>query len=480
VHTHFFARPHASYVSRRDFLGQAGAGFGMVALSSLLAERTATAQAPNPLAPRPPHFAAKAKSVIWLFMNGGPSHVDTWDYKPDLVHRDGQTVQGFDRFTGFFADQVGPIMRSPYRFQRHGQCGHYVSEIFPNMARHVDKMAFIHSMWTDSNNHSPALMKVNTGATRMGYPCLGSWVTYGLGSESQNLPSFVVMYDTLGRGLPKGYAQNWGAGFLPSIFQGTALKPQGAPIDNLYRPVDLSDEQQRNQLDLFRRLNRRQIADRPGDTELAARVETFELAYRMQMTAPEALDFNREPELIQRLYGIDNPDTKAWGERCLIARRLVERGVRFVQIPCGNQHWDHHGGIEKALPLRCKQSDRPTAALVKDLKQRGLLNTTLVHWGGEMGRLPVIQNEKNIGRDHNTYGFSVWLAGGGLKAGHIHGATDEFGHKAVENIVNHYDFHATLLHLFGLEQERLTFQRASGLGSLIDGQPARVVTELLA
>src|SRR5262249_28697721 len=271
----FAPPPPQLYASRRQFLQRVGGGFGLVALAGLLEQdkllaREDPASPTNPLAPRPGHFAAKAKSVIWLFMNGGPSHGDTWDYKPELERRHGQELAGFDRNTGFFRDQVGPIMRSPFRFRRHGQSGAWVSDIFPNMARHVDKMAFIHSCWTDSNNHSPALMKINTGMTRMGFPCVGSWVTYGLGTVSQNLPAFVVMYDTAGRGLPKGYAQNWGAGFLPSIFQGTALKPQGAPIDNLYRPAGMTDAQQRNQLDFLQRLNRRRLEQTPGDSELAA------------------------------------------------------------------------------------------------------------------------------------------------------------------------------------------------------------------
>src|ERR1051325_3305583 len=300
-----FAPPHPMYASRREFLSRVGGGFGTLALTGLLQQEGALAQwrgpdPARPLAPRSGHHPAKAKNIIWLFINGGPSHVDTWDYKPELQRRDGQELAGFDRNTGFFRDQVGPIMRSPFRFRQHGQCGKYVSDIFPNLARHVDKMAFIHSCWTDSNNHSPALLKINTGFTRMGFPCAGSWVTYGLGSESQNLPAFVVMYDTLGRGLPKGYSQNWGAGFLPSIYQGTALKPQGAPIDNLLRPSDLTDQQQRNQLDLMARLNRRQLSPLPpggrgaggeGD-ELAARIETFKLAHPMQIAAPEETDLH--------------------------------------------------------------------------------------------------------------------------------------------------------------------------------------------
>lgn len=480
MHPHFFAPPHVKYSTRRDFLARAGAGFGMLAAASLLQE--AQGQAPNPLAARPPHFPAKAKSVIWLFMNGGPSHVDTWDYKPELLRRDGQALEGFDPTTGFFAGQVGPIMKSPYRFQRHGQSGHYVSEIFPNMARHVDKMAFIHSMWTDSNNHSPALMKVNTGSTRMGMPCMGSWVTYGLGSESRNLPAFVVMYDTLGRGLPKGYAQNWGAGFLPSIFQGTALKPQGAPIDNLFRPTELTDRQQRNQLDLFRRLSDRQVAQHPGETEFAARVESFELAYRMQMAAPEALDVNLEPQPIQRLYGLDNPRCTHFAKQCLMARRLVERGVRFVQIYSGGEEnersWDGHQNIIANHSGFAGETDVPIAGLLTDLEQRGLLDETLVIWGGEFGRLPLVQRG-GTGRDHNPHAFTVWLAGAGVKRGVSHGASDDIGHRAVENRVSIHDLHATVLHLLGLDHTRLTF-RYSGRDFRLTDVHGAVVDEVLA
>jgi hypothetical protein len=413
----------------------------------------------NPLLPRPAHFPAKAKSVIWLFINGGPSHVDTWDYKPELARRDGQELPDFDRFTGFFANQVGPIMKSPFQFARHGQSGKWVSSIFPNLARHVDKMAFIHSCWTDSNNHSPALLKMNTGMTRMGFPCVGSWVTYGLGSESQNLPAFVVMYDTLGRGLPKGYAQNWGAGFLPSIFQGTALKPQGAPIDNLYRPGDLNDVQQRNQLDLLARLNRRQLVHRPEESELSARIETFELAYRMQLAAPEALDVSRETAQTHHLYGIDHPKCGHFAKQCLMARRLVERGVRFVQIYSGGEEnersWDGHQNIAANHTGFAAETDQPIAALLEDLQRRGLLEETLVIWGGEFGRLPIVQ-KGGTGRDHNPHAFTVWLAGAGVKAGYSHGATDEIGHRAVEDRVSVHDLHATILHLLGIDHLKLT------------------------
>ncbi len=399
-----------------------------------------------------------------------------------MARRDGQELAGFDRNTGFFRDQVGPIMKSPFRFQRHGQCGAWVSELFPNMARHVDKMALLHSCWTDSNNHSPALMKINTGSTRMGFPCLGSWLTYGLGSESQNLPAFVVMYDTLGRGLPKGYSQNWGAGFLPSIFQGTALKPQGAPIDNLYRPQELSDQQQRSQLDLLARLNRRQLAQRPGDTELAARIETFELAYRMQLAAPEALDIERETAATRRLYGIDNPRCSHFAKQCLMARRLVERGVRCVQLYSGGEEnersWDGHMNIQANHTGFAGETDIPIAALLTDLESRGLLESTLVVWGGEFGRLPLVQRG-GTGRDHNPHAFTVWLAGGGVKGGTLYGATDEIGHRAVEQRVSVHDLHATILHLLGIDHLRLTY-RDQGRDFRLTDVSGEVVHDVIA
>lgn len=308
--SHHFADPLPP--SRREFLRRSGQGFGLLGLSALLQQEGMTVQAAtpeslDPLAPRTGHFSTPARSVIWLFMNGGPSQVDTWDYKPELEKQDGKELEGFDPNTGFFNGAVGPLMKSPYKFARHGESGAWVSEIFPNMARHVDKMAFLYSCWTDSNNHSPALFKINTGMARQGFPCVGSWLTYGLGSESRNLPAFVAMYDTLGRGVPKGHAQNWGSGFLPSVYQGTALKPQGDPIDNLRRPEDLTGDQQRSQLDLLASLNRKHLDRHGRESELAARIESFELAYRMQMAAPEVLDLTQETDATQKLYGLDNP-----------------------------------------------------------------------------------------------------------------------------------------------------------------------------
>ncbi|HEY2840444.1 MAG TPA: DUF1501 domain-containing protein [Pirellulales bacterium] len=464
-----FATPATAYRSRRDFLRTAGGGMGLLALAGLLdaqAAAGATASSPiakpaiNPLAPHASHFPAKAQSVIWLFMNGGPSQVDTWQYKPELEKRDGQELPGFDKNTGFFVEQVGPLMKSPFKFAQHGECGAWASEIFPNMARHVDDMAFMYGCFTETNNHSPALFQVNTGFSRMGFPSVGAWVTYGLGSVSQNLPAFVVMYDTLGRGLPKGYAQNWGAGFLPGIYQGTALNAQGAPIENLARADGVTDAEQRSQLALLNRLNRHHYEKNPAETELAARIESFELAYRMQMAAPEALDVESEPANIQRLYGLDNPKCKHFARQCLTARRMIERGVRCVQIYSGGteneKSWDGHSNIADNHRGFAGETDVPIAGLLADLKQRGLMDSTLVVWNGEFGRLPIVQ-KGGTGRDHNPHAFTTWMAGAGVKGGTLHGSTDDFGHKAVTGRVSINDLHATILHLLGMDHTKLTY-----------------------
>jgi len=463
---------HRGFTSRRDFLTRAGSGCGMLALASLLdqqgllAATTAAPAAPqlnrlNPLASRKPHFPAKAKSVIWIFKNGGPSQVDTWDYKPELAKQDGKELEGFDKNTGFFTAQVGPLMKSPFKFAQHGQSGAWVSEIFPNLARHVDDMAFIHSCYTETNNHSPALFQINTGMSRMGFPCMGAWITYGLGTENQSLPAFVVMYDTLGRGLPKGHAQNWGAGFLPTVFQGTALNAQGAPINNLERDPAMTDAQQRAQLDLVNRLNRRYLEQNPHEAELAARIESFELAYRMQQVAPEVLDVNRETPETQKLYGLDNPKCAHFAKQALMARRLVESGVRFVQIYSGGMEnersWDGHKDIVANHRGFGLETDVPISALLTDLKQRGLLDSTLVVCNGEFGRLPIVQ-KGGTGRDHNPHAFTTWFAGGGVKGGMHYGETDDVGHKAVIDRVSVNDLHATILHLLGMDHERLTYK----------------------
>lgn len=447
-------------------LAQCGAGAGWLGLSSLLADEQGLAAESvmniDPMAPRAPHFEASAKAVIWLFINGGPSQVDTWDYKPELEKQDGKELQGFDQFTGFFSKQVGPLMKSPFKFQQYGESGKWVSELFPHLSQHVDKMAFVHSAYAKSNNHSPALFMANTGFTQMGYPCVGSWATYGLGSESRELPAFVVMSDPKGRGQPKGHSQNWGAGFLPSVYQGTWLKPNGDPIDNLNRPSGLNASRQRNQLDLLAQLNQLHQDANPGEKELAARIESFELAYRMQSAAPEALNIDAEPAHIQAAYGIDNDRCSHFAKQCLTARRMVERGVRFVQIYSGgmeNQRsWDGHNDIEGNHRQFAGETDQPIAALLQDLAQRGLLDSTLVIWGGEFGRLPVSQKSAKPGRDHNPHAMAYWLAGGGTRGGTSFGATDEIGHKAAEDRVNLHDLHATILHLMGLNHTQLTFR----------------------
>jgi hypothetical protein len=482
-------RPAMPSMSRRQLLRRAGLGFGMIGLAGMLAdEGLLTSPAPaaqrpgNPLASKQPHFTAEAKSIIWLFMNGGPSQVDTWDYKPELEKRHGQELKGFDKNTGFFTANVGPVMKSPFKFAQHGQSGTWVSEIFPHMARHVDKMAFLYSCFTESNNHSPALFMVNTGMPKMGFPCLGSWVTYGLGTESHNLPAFVVMSDPKGRGLPKGHAQNWGSGFLPSIYQGTWLSPTGEPIDNLTRPADMTPAAQRAQLELLAKLNKQHLEKHAGDAELAARIESFELAYRMQLAAPDAVDIDKEPQHIHKLYGVDRKECAHFAKQCLIARRLVERGVRCVQIYSGGMEnelsWDGHANIVANHTGFAAESDQPIAALLADLEQRGLLSQTLVVWGGEFGRLPIVQTG-GTGRDHNPHAFTVWLAGGGAKGGAHHGATDEIGHKAVQDRVSINDLHATLLHLLGINHERLTY-RYNGRDFRLTDVAGKVVRPVLA
>jgi hypothetical protein len=471
--------------SRRHFLAQQSMGIGGLALAWLFSRDAARGAPLKPtlekptydLLPKQPGREPKARAMISIFMQGGPSHVDLFDPKPELTKRHLENYTGDIKYDNA-AEASAKLFGSPWKFAPRGNCGMELSELLPGLAEVADDITLVRSMHTGVNNHGQSINALNNGRSTTGRPVLGSWLTYALGTENESLPAYVVLSDPTG--LPVLGVDNWTCGWLPSLYQGTVVRSQEPRILNLDPPPQVTPRAQERFLNYLQQLNQEHLRERPGEDDLAARIASYELAARMQTAAKEALDIGQETSQTQRMYGIDNPQTAAWGSRCLIARRLVERGVRFVQIPCGNQHWDHHGGIQKSLPLRCQQSDQPTAALVKDLKRLGLLETTLVHWGGEMGRLPVVQNEKNIGRDHNTYGFSIWLAGGGIKAGYVHGATDEVGHKAVENVVNHYDFHATLLHLFGLDHEQVTFQRASGVGSLIDGQPARVVKELLA
>lgn len=483
-------QPFGAELNRREFLQRSGSGFGALALGALLGEtpaRAATVAHPafgrNPLAAHPSHFPARAKSVIWLFMNGGQSQVDTWDYKPELAKWDGKEFEGFDKNTGFFTEQVGPLMKSPFAFRQFGRSGTWVSEIFPKLAGHVDDMALIHSCFTATNNHSPALFQMNTGMSRMGFPCLGSWTTYGLGSESENLPAFIVMYDTLGRGVPKGHSQNWGAGFLPGVFQGTALNAQGSPIDNLERDPRMSDSQQRSQLDFINQLNHRFLDNGREEPELRARIESFELAYRMQMAAPEALDISGESESTRTLYGVDDQRCAHFARQCLMARRLVERGTRFIQVYSGGmaneRSWDGHVDIAGNHRQFAGETDTPIAGLLTDLKQRGLLDSTLVLCAGEFGRLPLSQKSAKPGRDHNPHAFTTWMAGGGVRGGVHHGQTDELGHKAVVDRVSINDLHATILHLMGMDHEKLVY-RHNGRDFRLTDVAGEVIRKIIA
>ena len=440
--------------SRRDFLRRAGAGFGTLALASLLQQESLPGAESDSLAPRPGHFPARAKSVIWLFMEGGPSGFDLFDPKPELTRKSGQRIAIATHF-----GNPGPLLKSPYAFKQHGQCGAWVCEKYPNVATHVDEIAFLKSMHTESANHAPAMYQMNTGIPRPGFPSAGSWISYGLGSENRDLPGFLV----LAGGVNKGGPNNWGAGFLPSTHQGTLLRSKGQPILNLGRPGTVSRDDQRAMLDLAGDLNREHLSTHAGEADLGARIESFELAYRMQVEAPEAIHFAAESDETKRLYGVDRGNT--FGEKCLLARRLVERGVRFVQV-YSNDEWDAHGNLKENHDARCAETDVPIAGLLTDLKRRGLLDETLVIWGGEFGRMPV--SEGGAGRDHNPNGFVAWMAGAGIKGGTSHGETDEIGYKAATNPTSVPDLHATILHLMGLDHTRLTYKHNGRMYRLTD------------
>ena len=458
-----------------------------IALAGLLGEDGLLAEPLKPdlepekfdLLPKRPPAPPRAKAMISLFMQGGPSQVDLLDPKPILNQLDGQKFPGDIKYDNA-AQASSKILGSPWKFQKHGECGTDVSELLPHLAGVVDDIVVVRSVHSGVNNHGQAIHALNTGRTQRGRPVLGSWLTYALGAESQNLPAYVAMTDP--QGLPVEGVLNWSNGWLPSLFQGTVVRPREPRILNLEPTAELRGDVQREYLTYLQELNKRHLDERPGETDLAARIANYELAARMQTSAREALDIGQETQATHKLYGLDNPATQEYGARCLIARRLVERGVRFVQVFTRNQFWDHHGSIRTSLPAACQKTDQPAAALVADLKQRGMLDTTIVHWGGEMGRLPVIQNDAgpaSVGRDHNTYGFSMWLAGGGFRRGGAFGETDEFGHRAIRDVVNHYDYHATLLHLFGLDPARLIYHRNGRQETLLDGQPGTVVQGIL-
>jgi hypothetical protein len=449
--------------TRRDFLTRAGGGFGALALAYLLQKEgvpdTAVHAAElkglaNPLAPRPAHFSARAKSVIWLFMDGGPSHLDLFDPKPELDQLAGQPLpESYGRPITSMGTAGNGLLATRRKFRQYGQSGIPVSDWYPNVAQHVDDMTIVRSCWADGLNHVGSVTQMNTGSILAGRPSLGAWVSYGLGSENENLPAFVVLLDA---GEPPGGPRQWGTGFLPATYQGTQFRGGATPILHLDPPAQVDTKQQRSKLDFLAELNRRHAAARPEDTELAARIAAYELAYRMQAAAPEAVDLSQETEETKELYGLSDKRTEKFGRNCLLARRLVERGVRFVQLYCGSgSGWDAHTDIEGNHSKWCAASDKPIAGLLSDLTRRGLLADTLVIWGGEFGRTPM--SEKNNGRDHNPYGFTIWLAGGGVKGGQIIGATDPLGLRAVENRIHVHDIHATILHLMGLDHLNLTY-----------------------
>ena len=480
----FPALPHMrNAASRREFLERAGVGFGSLALQFMLAQeaeadavRSGTKNL-NPLAPKPPMFATKAKSVIFLFMYGGPSQVDTFDPKPELTKYDGKTLKTALANVGevktFGGGNNAPLMRSPFKFQKYGKSGIEVSELFPNLSTCVDDMCFLRSVYGDSNNHAPALFEMNTGSILQGYPSVGSWITYGLGTVNQDLPAYVVMTDH--RGGPIGGAPNWSSGFMPATYQGTVFRPEGTPILDLSPGKTVTAEEQRTSLDLLNKLNQEHALSHPGDTNLEARIAAYELAYRMQAHAPEVVDIKGETEETRGLYGLDNERTEKFGRKCLLARRLVERGVRFVQVYSGGGHgddtWDAHGNIVGNHGKHAGDTDKPIAGLLKDLKRRGLLENTLVVWGGEFGRMPITQG--GAGRDHNPGVQTVWMAGGGVKGGTVIGSSDEVGYKAGEDPYHLRDLHATILHAMGLNHERLTylyngrFQRLTGTAGTV-------------
>lgn len=456
-------KPHVdlNISNRREFLNKCGSGFGMLALADmlnqqkLLADDAQPAVYQNPMTPRPGHFAPKAKSVIFLFLYGGPSGFDLFDYKPELQKNDGKTIS--QKIETFNANS-GRLMASPYSFKQYGESGAWVSEKHPAIAECVDDIAFIKSCYCESNNHAPAMFQMNSGMIRVGFPSVGAWVTYGLGTENQDLPGYIVMYDH--RGGPIGGPQNWGAGFLPSSYQATPFRSEGTPILDLQTPLEITREQQRAQLDLIAKLNHEHYEKHPSEADLIARIESYELAYRMQMEAPQVMELEEESEATKELYGINQPMTKYVGTQLLLARRMVERGVRFIQVYSGGGHqqesWDAHFGLKENHDLHCAETDVPIAGLLKDLKQRGLLDDTLIVWGGEFGRMPLSQG--SVGRDHNPDGFLMWMAGGGVKGGTSYGETDEIGHKAAVNPVSVHDLHATMLHLMGIEHTKLTYK----------------------
>ncbi|MEZ6045705.1 MAG: DUF1501 domain-containing protein [Planctomycetaceae bacterium] len=475
--------------TRRQFLARNAMGIGGIALATMLQQdKLLASESLAPLlkpekfdmTPKQPHFAPRAQAMISLFMHGGPSHMDLTDPKPMLTKFHDTEYKEEVQFS-FINQATKKLKGSSFKFKKHGESGMELSELIPHIAEMADDICLIRSMHTDINGHEPSIWSMNTGLAQPGRPALGSWLTYGLGSEAQDLPAYVVMTDPGGH--PVDGVRNWSNGWMPPLYQGTVIRPQEPRIFNLNPPVHLQGEVQRQNMALLQKLNDRHLNNHPGEADLEARIASYELAARMQEAATEALDLSQETKATLDMYGIGQDATDEYGKRCLIARRLVERGVRFVQLFIAGQIWDNHANLDAALKGCCDKTDKPAAALIKDLKQRGLLDTTVVHWGGEIGRLPVTQNQgapSNAGRDHNGQGFSTWVAGGGFKGGMTYGETDEFGHKAVVDKVSPTDYQATLLRLFGMDHEKLTF-RYNGLEqTLTNKRPSRVVEEIIA
>ena len=476
-------------LSRRDFFSRTQDGLLGGALTQLLCNdffggTEALAQAPQEpynLKPKRSHHPARAKSVIQLFMNGGPSQMDLFDPKPVLNRMDGKPYPGSVEGIGNTSTtHVGVMMGGQYRFAKHGQSGLWMADVLPHTARMADEICLINSMWTDHPNHDNALYKIHSGRLFMGYPTLGAWTAYGLGSENQNLPAYVVLNDPLGP--PKNGARNWTAGFLPPVYQGTSFRPTGSPILNLKAQYNQPAAARKSAQNLLKQLDKIHRNHRPHYPELDARIESYGLAARMQLSAGESLDVSRETAATRALYGIGEEPTNSYGHRCLMARRLVERGVRFVQIFLEEQPWDSHVDLADNHRAVCRRTDKPVAGLLRDLKQRGLLDSTLVIWGGEFGRTPTSQKSGDVytGRDHNMQAFTTWMAGGGIRGGMAYGQTDEFGHQAVGDPVSVHDFHATVLHLLGLHHQKLFFTRSSLEERLTEFDHPRVLKEIIA
>ncbi len=467
--------PQADFAfTRRAFLSRSAGSLGSLALAHLAAE--AEEHSHDPLAPKPPHFPTKAKAVICLFQHGGPSQMDLFDPKPELTKQNGKPHPA--KLEAHFHTQQGNLLASPFKFARHGKSGIELSELLPHTAGIVDDIMLVRSMTTDSVDHESALRIIHSGKFFAGRPTWGSWVIYGLGSERKELPAYVVLSDP--GGLPVDGTNNWSSGFLPAVYQGTPFQAKGTPVAHLATPSDVPPPARRNQLDLLNELNGAHLRRHAGNAELEARLGHYELAAKMQTAVPDVLDFSKETEETKKLYGIDNPKSAEYGKRCLLARRLIERGVRFVQLFLSGQPWDTHAQNAHRLRDLTAMTDQPSAGLVLDLKRRGLLDSTIVMWTGEFGRLPISQGTD--GRDHNRHAFTLWLAGGGFKKGYVHGATDDFAYKSVDKVVRVYDLHATLLHALGLNHKKLTYPHEGRADTLTDSNVsnAKVMRELLA